>query len=82
MMHLGPVGAMPRSLPFSTAGERADAGVGEREGAGCCAQLGQPPLLRLSPRHLVKELLSEKGNLMAEFSVDFLKGKTKVGHLR
>ena len=33
-------------------------------------------------RHLVKELLSEKGNLMAEFSVDFLKGKTKVGHLR
>ncbi|XP_070650276.1 uncharacterized protein [Bos indicus] len=30
-------------------GERADAGVGEREGARCCAQLGQPPLHRLSP---------------------------------
>nr|XP_025864808.1 collagen alpha-1(III) chain-like [Vulpes vulpes] len=30
-------------------GERTEAGVGEREGARCWAQLGQPPLLRPSP---------------------------------
>ncbi|CAD7687681.1 unnamed protein product [Nyctereutes procyonoides] len=30
-------------------GERAEAGVGERQGARCWAQLGQPPLLRPSP---------------------------------
>ncbi|XP_072588002.1 uncharacterized protein [Vulpes vulpes] len=30
-------------------GERTEAGVGEREGARCWAQLGQPPLLRVSP---------------------------------
>lgn len=29
-------------------GERAEAGVGEREGARCWAQLGRPPLLRVS----------------------------------
>lgn len=33
-------------------GERAVAGVGEREGARCCAHLGQLPLLRLSPNVL------------------------------
>lgn len=31
-------------------------------------------------RHLVKKLLSERGNLMAEFSMDS-QGKTNVGHL-
>lgn len=43
-------GGEPRrgGLPTLT-GERAEAGVGEREGARCCAQLGQPLLLRLSP---------------------------------
>ena len=38
----------------------ADAGVGEREGARCCAQLGQSPLLCLSPKSSVNETFCMK----------------------
>ena len=48
------------ALGLKLTGERADAGVGEREGARCCAQLGQPPLLRLSP-----SVLESSGRLAA-----------------
>lgn len=48
-MPMAPALGRGRARELKLTGERAEAGVGERKGARRCAQLGQPPLLRLSP---------------------------------
>lgn len=48
-MPMAPALGLGKARALKLTGERAEAGVGEREGARRCTQLGQPPLLRLSP---------------------------------